>query len=198
MKRTASALALAGALTFAGATAATANDYPAPPASITGTVCAAVAQPGDLVDFSGGGATPGEIVDISIVFSNNPNTVSGSGVNGLIILNQRLADLTATAAADGTFAADIRLGDAGTYALTGVGRDSGRTYTATVTADPAAAPSPCEMNGTGGATTQAAGTGSGLATTGAANTTLLLGAAGALALGAGVISIAVIRRKQRA
>ena len=201
MKKTASALALAGALTFAGATAATANEYPAPPATITGTVCAAVAAPGGLVDFSGGGATPGEIIDISVDFSNNPNTVAGTGVNGLIILNQRVGTLTATAAADGTFAADIRLGEAGTYALTAVGRDSGRSYAATVTADPAAGPTPCDMNaGTGAALTGGSGQAStsGLATTGAASTTLLWGAAGALALGAGVVSIAVIRRKQQA
>ena len=195
MKKTASALALAGALTLAGATAATANEYPAPPESVTGTVCAAVAAPGGLVDFSGGGATPGEIIDISVDFSNNPNTVSGTGVNGLIILNQRVTALTATAAADGTFIADIRLGEAGTYTLTGVGRDSGRNYTATVTAVPGAGPTPCEMNP---AADSGPAAGPGLANTGADSNVLLWGAAGALALGAGVVSIAVVRRNKGA
>jgi len=188
MKKAASALALAGVITFAGASAATANEYPAPPAGTTGTVSAAVVAPGGTVAFSGGGFTPGEIIDITVTYSNNPNTVAGTGVNGLIILNQRVAALTATAAADGTFSTNVQLGEAGTYTLTAVGRDSRRTVTATVTADPAAA--------TGAGNT--AGTEAGLADTGADSTMLLWGAAGALALGAGVVSITVARRKKTA
>ncbi|MBD7996075.1 LPXTG cell wall anchor domain-containing protein [Arthrobacter sp. Sa2CUA1] len=193
MKKAASTLALAGALTLTGATAAVANEYPAPPASVSGMVCAAVADPGGLVDFSGSGATPGEIIDITVDFSNNPNTVSGTGVNGLIILNQRVAALTATAAADGVFKTDIRLGEAGTYALTGVARDSGRTYTATVAAVPGAGPTPCDKRAAA-ATGPAAG--AVLASTGADSNVFLWGAAGALALGAGVVSVAVVRRKK--
>lgn len=192
MKKAASALALAGVLTFAGASAATATEYPAPPAPVTGTVSAAVVAPGGTVTFSGAGFIPGEIIDITVVYSNNPNTVAGAGVNGLIILNQRVADLTATAADDGTFNTDIQLGEAGTYTLTAVGRDSGRTVTATVTADPAAATGASNQSGNNDAAN------SGLADTGADSTMLLWGAAGALALGAGVVSIAVARRKKTA
>lgn len=193
MKKAASALVLTGALTFLGAGAATAvGDYPAPPAPVTGTVSAPVVAPGGTVTFGGGGFTPGEIIDITVIYSNNPNTVAGTGVNGLIILNQRVAALTATAAADGTFSTDVQLGEAGTYTLTAVGRDSGRTVTATVTADPAAATGAGNQAGNNDAAN------SGLADTGADSTMLLWGAAGALALGAGVVSITVARRKKTA
>lgn len=186
MKKAASALALAGVLTFAGASAATANTYPAPPADANGTVSAGVVAPGGTVTFSGTGFNPGEIIDITVDYDNNPNVVAGSGVNGLIILNQRVAAFTATAAADGTFSAPVTLGEEGTYTLTAVGRDSGRTVTSTVTVDASAAA------GAG----NTAGTEAGLADTGADSTMLLWGAAGVLALGAGAASIAVSRRKR--
>ncbi|MFZ3417154.1 LPXTG cell wall anchor domain-containing protein [Arthrobacter sp. 3Tela_A] len=140
--------------------------------------------------FSGTGFNPGEIVDITVDYNNDPNVVAGSGVNGLIILNQRVAAFTATAGADGTFSAPVTLGEEGTYTLTAVGRDSGRTVTSTVTVDASAA---------AGAGNNAAGNSAGnegLANTGADSTMLLWGAAGVLALGAGAASIAVSRRKR--
>lgn len=187
MKKAASALVLAGALTFAGASAATATGYPAPPADATGTVSAGVVVPGGSVTFSGAGFIPGETIDVTVDYNNDPNVVAGAGVNGVIILNQRVSAFTATADAEGNFSTQVTLGEEGTYTLTAVGRESGRTVTATVTVDSSAA---------AGAGNTSRNDNAGLADTGADSTMLLWGAAGVLALGAGAASIALSRRKR--
>ena len=190
LKKTASALALAGVLAFAGASAATAVEtYPAPPAAVTGTVSAGVVAPGGTVTFSGQGFLPGETIDVTVDYNNDPNVVAGSGVNGLIILNQRVSAYTTTADDEGNFSTQVTLGEAGTYTLTAVGRESGRTVTATVTADPAAASGAGNNSGTTDGK-------SGLADTGADSTMMLWGAAGVLALGAGTVALTVARRKK--
>ncbi|MBD7996074.1 LPXTG cell wall anchor domain-containing protein [Arthrobacter sp. Sa2CUA1] len=192
MKKAASALVLTGALTFLGAGAATAVDanYPAPPAAVTGTVSAAVVAPGGTVTFSGTGFNSGEIIDVTVDYDNDPNVVAGTGVNGLIILNQRVAAYTDTAGTDGTFSTQVTLGEEGTYTLTAVGRDNGRTVTATVVVDKSAAAGAGNNSGTNNAGK------SELADTGADNGMLLWGAAGVLALGAGAVTLGVARRKK--
>ena len=194
MKKTVSALALAGSLAFVGAGAANAvNSYPAPPAgSVTGSVSATIVTPGATIVFSGSGFTGGERIVIDVTYNNDPQVVAGTGVNGPIILNQLISSNTVTANADGTFAADVTLGDApGTYTLMATGQTSGHQVTASVVVDPAAG----NAAGTGNGAGANAGEDSGLANTGADSAMLLWGAAGIVAVGAGVASVAVARRK---
>ncbi len=195
MKKTVSALTLAGALAFAGAGAASAVDssYPAP---ATGTVSAGVVAPGSSVVFAGTGFIPGESIRIDVTYANDPVVVAGTGVSSPIILAQRINSFTTTANADGTFSANVALGEEGTYTLTATGLTSGKVVVNTVVVDAAAAA------GAGVGTGSPAGSGSnanagqgGLASTGADSAMLLWGAAGVLALGAGVASVAVARRK---
>ncbi|MCC9198009.1 LPXTG cell wall anchor domain-containing protein [Arthrobacter sp. zg-Y820] len=196
MKKTASALVLAGSLAFFGAGAANAVDrYPAPePAGVSD----ATVTPGATVAFSGSGFTPGEAISVTVDYSNAPVVVPGTGVNGLIILAEVVNTFTTSADASGNFTTNVTLGEAGTYTLTATGLESGRVSTAVVSVDPAFA-------GDGSGSDDGSGDGSSnggseagddnLANTGADSAMLLWGAAGVLALGAGVASVAVARRK---
>ena len=196
MKKTASALLLAGALTFTGAGAATALDNYAP--SPVGGVNDSTVAPGEAVVFSGTGFEPGEDILVTVTYTNNAAAVPGAGVNGVIIFNQQVNSFTTQANANGEFSVPVTLGEAGTYTLTATGLTSGKTITSAVEVDPAYAGGGTAP-GTG--TTPGAGAGSdasadgGLADTGADTGLLLWGAAGVLALGAGVASVAVARRK---
>lgn len=192
MKKTASVLVLAGSLAFAGASAANAVDnYPAP---APGGVNDATVAPGATVAFSGSGFIVGEIVRVDVDYSNTPVVVPGTGVNSLIIMAQIVNSFETTAnetAADGTgiFRTNVTLGEAGTYTLTATGLKSGKVVTAVVSVDPAFA----EGAGNGGGDNDA--NQDGLADTGADSAMLLWGAAGIVAVGAGVASVAVARRK---
>ncbi|WP_104055245.1 MULTISPECIES: peptidase [unclassified Arthrobacter] len=184
MKKTASALVLAGSLAFFGAGAANAvESYPAP---VPGGVSDATVAPGATVTFSGSGFTPGEAISVTVDYSNDPVVVPGTGLNGVIVLAEVVNSFTTNADASGNFSTNITLGEAGTYTLTATGLESGRTVTVVVSVDPAFAD---------GAGTNDGSEDSDLADTGADSAMLLWGAAGVLALGAGVASVAVARRK---
>ncbi|MCQ1951074.1 peptidase [Arthrobacter sp. zg-Y859] len=191
MKKTVSALVLTGSLAFVGAGAASAvESYPAP---ATGTVSDSVVTPGSTVVFSGTGFIPGEEILVTATYANDPTVVAGTGVSSPIILAQQIGSYNTVADASGNFAVEVTLGEAGTYTLTATGVESGKVVTNTVVVDAAA--------GTGAGVGTGAGTGAnasadgGLADTGADSAMMLWGAAGVLALGAGVASVAVARRK---
>lgn len=192
MKKTASALVLAGSLAFFGAGAANAvENYPAP---APGGVSDATVAPGATVAFSGSGFTPDEAISVTVDYSNDPVVVPGSGLNGVIVMAEVVNTFTTNADASGNFATNVTLGEAGTYTLTATGLESGKVVTAAVSVDPAFA-------GDGSGSGDGSGNGgsdagdSDLADTGANSALLLWGAAGVLALGAGVASVAVARRK---
>ncbi|MCQ1954388.1 peptidase [Arthrobacter sp. zg-Y238] len=183
MKKTVSALALTGALAFAGAGAASAlESYPAP---ATGTVSDSVVTPGSAVVFSGAGFIPGEQVLVTATYANNPVVVGGTGVSSPIILAQQIGSYNTVADAAGNFAVEVTLAEAGTYTLTATGVQSGKVVTNTVVVEAAA--------GTG--TGANASADAGLADTGADSAMMLWGAAGVLALGAGVATVTIARRK---
>ena len=184
MKKTASALVLAGSLAFFGAGAANAvENYPAPS---PGGVSDATVAPGATVTFSGTGFIPGEAIRVDVDYDNAPVVVPGTGVNGVIILSELINTFTTNADAQGGFSTDITLGEAGTYTLTATGLESGKVVTAVVSVDPSFA----EGAGNGGSDNEGD-----LADTGADSAMLLWGAAGIVAVGAGVASVAVARRK---
>ena len=194
MKKTASALVLAGSLAFFGAGAANAvQNYPAP---APGGVSDATVAPGATVTFGGSGFTPGEAVRVDVDYSNTPVVVPGTGVNGVIILAELINSFTTTADSQGVFSTPVTLGEAGTYTLTATGLTSGKTTSSVVSVDPAFA-----NDGSGSGNGSGTGNGGsnanddGLANTGADSAMLLWGAAGIVAVGAGVASVAVARRK---
>lgn len=186
MKKTASALVLAGSLAFFGAgTAYAVSDYPAP---APGGVSDATVAPGTTVTFSGSGFIPGEAIRVTVDYSNTPVVVPGTGVNGVIVLAEIVNTFTTNADTNGNFSTDITLGEAGTYTLTATGLESGHTVTAVVSVDPAFADGAGNNDGSEADDDN-------LADTGADSAMLLWGAAGVVALGAGVASVAVARRK---
>ena len=196
MKKAASALVLTGALTFLGAGAASAYVPTPPPATSVGSV---VVAPGGTVTVPFTGFAPNEQVIFTLVGENGAGAALASGgagingvaagVSGLIILNQPVMEQTLAADATGAVSIDVKVPtEPGTYTLTGVGQTSGNIVTATIVVDAALA----------GADGNNAAAGNGLADTGADSTMLLWGAAGALALGAGIVSITVAQRKKTA
>ncbi|MCQ1957263.1 peptidase [Arthrobacter sp. zg-Y826] len=193
MKKTVSALVLTGSLAFVGAGAASAvESYPAP---ATGTVSDSVVTPGSTVVFSGTGFIPGEEILVTATYANDPTVVAGTGVSSPIILAQQIASYNTVADASGNFAVEVTLGEAGTYTLTATGVESGKVVTNTVVVDAAAGTGTGAGVGTGAGTGANASADGGLADTGADSAMMLWGAAGVLALGAGVASVAVARRK---
>ena len=186
MKKTASALVLAGSLAFFGAGAAHAvENYPAP---APGGVSDATVAPGSTITFGGSGFTPGEAIRVDVDYSNTPVVVPGTGVNSVIILAELISSFTTNADAQGSFSTPVTLGEAGTYTLTATGLTSGKTVSAVVSVDPAFANDGADNGGTDADD-------NGLANTGADSAMLLWGAAGIVAVGAGVASVAVARRK---
>lgn len=198
MKKAASALLLAGAISIAGAGAATAY-VPTPPEN---SVSAQSVAPGGTVTIQFSGFTPNESVRLTLIGESGAEPIAmggaginglAAGVNGLIILNQPILETTEAAGPDGVFIRDVQLPtEPGTYTLTAVGLTSGHTVSATVVVDAALGGNAGDQAGNNTAA------GAGLANTGADSTMLLWGAAGALALGAGVVSIAVAQRKKTA
>lgn len=195
MKKTASALILAGSLTFVGASASFAvtqpSPYPAEDTAATGTVSDPVVVAGEPFVFSGSGFTPGEVIDIDVTREASEPAAAGvggggrlsAGVGGPILLAQQVLDTTTTADAEGDFAITITLYEEGVYTLTATGRESGEQAVAVVTVvgDNAA---PVVDNGAAG-----------LADTGVDGSMILLGAAGLGALGLGAASVVVARRR---
>ena len=184
MKKTASALVLAGSLAFFGAGAANAvQNYPAPPPA---GVQDNTVVPGTTVTFSGGGFASGEAIRVDVDYDNAPVVIPGTGVNGVIILAELINSFTTNADAQGVFSTPIFLGEAGTYTLTATGLSSGKVLSTEVYVDPSFG----EGAGNGGSDNDGD-----LADTGADSAMLLWGAAGIVAVGAGVASVAVARRK---
>ncbi|WP_323960930.1 peptidase [Arthrobacter sp. JZ12] len=204
MKKAIAAVAIAGSLTFFGASAAQAYTPDPAPA----TVSDATVAPGEAVVFSSNESlfTPGEIVDIAVDFvADEPEAAAGaSGVGrvgaafgGVILPMAIVLEDTVTADANGNFSYSFTPQEEGTYTLTATGRDSGQTVSATVVVDAAA------VGGVGGGGTAVGGTGTGstgttgggLADTGIDSAMLLWGAAGIGALGLGAGSIFIARRR---
>lgn len=192
MKKTPSTLVLAGLLTFSGAGAANAVESYPPPAP--GGVSNATVTPGASITFSGTGFEAAEAISIAVEYYNDPVVVPGTGLNSLIIMAQPVNSFTTTATASGEFSTGVSLGEAGTYALTATGLTSGHAVTAAVSVDPAFTDDAATESGAGGESSEDTG-GIDLASTGAESAMLLWGAAGILALGGGVTTVAIARRK---
>lgn len=191
MNKTTAALVLAGSLAFFGAGAANAAEYPAPE---PGTVSDATVAPGATIVFSGTGFFAGEAISVTVDYSNVPVVVPGTGLNGPIILAEVVNSFTTNADDKGNFSTNVTLGEAGTYTLTATGLESGHVVTAIVSVDEAFADNESGSgDGSGNGTPEADA--DDLANTGADSSMLLWGAAGVVALGAGVASVAVARRK---
>ena len=172
MKKTVSALALAGSLALFGAGAAQAAEnapYPAP-APGAGTSQGTVA-PGETFNYIGGGFAPNSPVTITItrLADEAPAAAGagagrvGAGVNGLIVLSQNMGGGTVMADDEGNFVYPVTLEEEGFYELlaTGVDPDGDEhVLVAYVTVDAAAAPAAPANPGTG----TGAGTGAGVGT----------------------------------
>lgn len=213
MKKTLTALAIAGSLTFLGAGVAQANTYPDAPIA---TVSDNVVAPGEPFVFQGAGFIPGETIIITVTLTTEPSAagVGGIGVGGAlgagvtgVIAPATVLDAegqTVTAEADGTFATEITLSQPGSYLITAEGQESGLTRSASVevvAVDGAAVPGDT-TGGTGAgssddlaANENAVANGDQLANTGLESSALLWGGAGVLALGAGATAVVVSRRK---
>lgn len=216
MKKTLSALAIAGSLTFFGAGAAQAvitdDTYNAP--EVGASVSDAVVAPGEPFIFSGAGFLANSAIDITA--SNEQAGAAGigggtglgggfgAGVTGVIVPAAVVTEET-TADADGNFAVELVLSEEGTYTLTasGTGADGEPlTVTQTVVVDDgvdndgngsvAGGPDADSDNAANG---DAVANGDRLADTGLDSSALLWGGAGVLALGAGATAVVVSRRK---
>lgn len=195
MKKSLAALALAGSITFIGSVPAMATapaTYPAP--TQEGVVSEGTVAPGEPFTFSGEGMTAGEDVEVTVTETGTPLAIGGSFAGGAsmavpakIVLPLAPQIFITKARADGTFAIPLTLPADGTYTLTARGLTSGKTVTATITVDAAAARERDRLAGTA--------TNSGLADTGADAGLVLWSLVGAGALAAGVASVVVVRRR---
>ena len=204
MKKILASVALASLLTLsAGAVAAQAapSDYPAgPPASTvsTGTVVA-----GEAVVFSGSGFTPGETIDITVIMTS---PVAGGAIGSLgggisasvpmIIQPAAPASFTAVADDNGAFSTPITLEQTGTYTLTATGRTSGVTVSQVVKV--VANIDAGVGNDGSGTGNDVAGNDDGLASTGIDASVAVWSLIGVGALGVGVGSVVLSRRRNRA
>lgn len=213
MKKTLTALAIAGSLTFLGAGAAQALPYPAPPVA---EVSDNTVAPGEAFVFSGEGFIPGETIIITITLTTEPTASGvggvglggglGAGVTGVIVPATVVDGDTVVADENGAFATEVALSEPGTYTLTAEGQESGVVQSATVevvAVDGAAVPGDGNSNDGNGAgvdddsaaNNEAVANGDRLADTGLDSSALLWGGAGVLALGAGATAVVVSRRK---
>jgi LPXTG-motif cell wall-anchored protein len=211
MKKTLTALAIAGSLTFLGAGAAQALPYPAP--SNGGEVTDATPAAGQTFTFTATGFIPGETVTITITLVSEPTAASvgglgvggglGAGVSGLIVPSTVVQELSPTADEEGTIAIPVNLTEPGTYEILAVGQESGVEASAVVEVVAASAAGGTD-NGVGGGAANggasaddeaAVANGDSLANTGLESSALLWGGAGILALGAGATAVVVARRK---
>ncbi|MHA7269811.1 LPXTG cell wall anchor domain-containing protein [Arthrobacter sp. HLT1-20] len=203
MKKTLSALALAGILTFSLGTAAAqaAPDYPAPaPPVVSGGTVA----PGQPFTFAAAGFTPGEIVDVTVTqtspVAGGALGSLGGGVSMAVPMIVRPAapqQFTTTAAADGSFAVPITLNEGGTHTLTATGRTSGKSVSQVVKVVDPAAGGGTGNGGSGTGKNVADGEKGGLANTGIDTGVLVWSIVGAGALAAGVGTVVVSRRRSR-
>ncbi|WP_427129476.1 LPXTG cell wall anchor domain-containing protein [Pseudarthrobacter sp. S9] len=193
MKKSLTAIALAGSIALIGAVPAMAADkYPAPPANAA--VSDGTVGPGDQFVFRGKGFKAGEGLSISVTPGGRP-AASGASishgsktVSGKITLPLAPQNFASSADDSGAFAFPLSLSETGTYTLTATGLTSGVTATATVTVEGAA------LASTSTSTSDAAA----LANTGADASLLLWSLVGAGALAAGMTSVVVVRRRAKA
>ncbi|AUI51852.1 LPXTG cell wall anchor domain-containing protein [Arthrobacter crystallopoietes] len=212
MKKTLTALAIAGSLTFLGGGAAQAGDalYPAPAVA---EVSDSTPAPGETFTFSAAGFIPGETIVVTISFVPDAAASGaaggaglggafGAGLSGVILPASVVDNETVTADENGSFSLPVTLNEEGTYTLTAVGQESGVTKSATVEVSSATAGG-AGMGGNVGtgaddnsaANNEAVANGDRLAETGFDSSALLWGGAGVLALGAGATAVVVSRRK---
>lgn len=202
MKKTVSALALAGSLAFLGAGGAQANhdtDYPSEP--VTGTVSDGTVASDEAFIFSGTGFNAGEPIEMEVSRDGaEPSAAAVPGTGGgpsaaspagVIVLMKMVARATTTADAAGNFSYPFNLGQEGLYTLEATGLQSGHVVTAQVVVHSETAGA---VNGEAPGTS--GGVGVPLANTGLSSGVLIWGAAGigALIFGAG----SVVAAKRRA
>lgn len=203
MKKAITAVAIAGSLSFFGASAAQAYTPDPAPA----TVSDATVAPGETIVFSSneGLFAPGEVIDITVDFIAEGEREAAAGAagagrvgaafGGAVLPMAIVLEDTVTADENGNFSYSFTPQEEGTYTLTATGRESGQTVSATVVVDAPA------VGGVGNGGTAVGGTGStgstggGLANTGIDSAMLLWGAAGIGALGLGAGSVFVARRR---
>ena len=209
MKKTLTALAIAGSLTFVGAGAAQAATYPAPP--VSATVTDGNVGIGATILFQGTGFAPGSRIGILVsrIATAGPNAAGVSigagglsaGVTGVITPAQATQEMATNADADGNFSHPVTFNEAGTYTLTATGVDADGepisvSQQVVVGAAGGSGAGDDSTGGTGSAADeQAVADGDQLANTGLESSALLWGGAGILALGAGATAIVVARRK---
>ncbi|MCY0905471.1 peptidase [Arthrobacter sp. H14-L1] len=198
MKKTLAAVALAGILTLsAGPMAAqAAPTYPSAPSA---TVSASTVTPGQAFVFSGTGFTPGEIVDVTVTMSSPVaggaiGSVGGMSMAVPMIIKAAPVSLTATAAADGSFAVNVTLDQTGTYTLTAKGRTSGVTVSQVVKVVTAVGTS---ADAAKASAVNGAANGTDLAYTGMDSGVLIWSVVGVGALAAGAATVVVSRRRSR-
>lgn len=214
MKKTLTALAIAGSLAFMGAGAAQAADanYPAPP--VSATVTDGNVGIGATILFQGSGFAPGSRIGILVsrIATAGPNASGVSigagglsaGVTGVIAPAQTTQEMFTTADGDGNFSHPVTFDEAGTYTLTATGVDADGnpiSVSQEVVVGAAAGGTGNDVGGgaaNGGASADdeaAVANGDSLANTGLESSALLWGGAGVLALGAGATALVVARRK---
>lgn len=198
MKKTLTAIALAGSIALIGSAPAMAATYPAlpPQAAVSdGTV-----GPGETFVFRGQGFRAGEPLIITVTPGQAPAS-NGAGVGNRAVAARisvvaEAQNLSATADAQGAVALPIAISEAGTYSITATGTQSGVTVgPVTVTVAASLANTGSVAGNAGGA--PLANTG-GLANTGADSGLILWTLVGAGALAAGATSVVVVRRRAKA
>lgn len=200
MKKTISALALAGTITFAGAvpSMAAAPQYPGTPEECA-VVLSGTVTTGVPFTFSGAASEGCFVPDTTITITitlNDGSQASGGGLvggQGTAVPSRVIAPLapqTLTAVTDdaGNFSVPVTINESGEYTLTAAG--AGGAYSTVVTV---AAP---VVSSNAGQSTS--GNTSGLANTGADSGLILWTLVGAGALAAGATSVVVVRRRAKA
>lgn len=186
MKKTLTALALAGSIALVGASSAQALYPPLPPAA---TASAGTVSIGEAFTFSGQGMLPNESVTISVT----PVSAGGAAAAGSRSVPLKINVYTApqsvkTAAnGEGKFSASITITETGTYSLLATGDIS------KVTAGPITVTVVAELIDSD----KGEETGAALAATGADSGLVLWTLVGAGALAAGATSVIVVRRRAR-
>ena len=177
MKKLIAAAALVVVGLFAVPTAANAAGYvPASNVSVSGPVAPGAAA---TVGFAAGSFVANETVSIS---------VTGEGAATIAAVQTVTATKTASANGALSFTVTLPTNARGTYSVTATGLSSGNVGTAALTVVPADAGASAIGNGTGG-----------LAFTGSTTPTLVIwGAGGAVALGAALLAVMGLARRQRA
>lgn len=196
MKKTVSALALAGSLAFLGAAGAEANhdtDYPSAP--VTGTVSDGTVAPDESFIFSGTGFNADEPIAMEVSREDSEPSAAGTvggpsaaSPAGMIVPVEKVATATTTADAAGNFSYPFDLGSNGLYTLEATGLQSGHVVTAQVVVY---SETPAVVVADG----PAAKAGAALANTGLSSGMLIWGAAGVGALVFGAGSVVAAKRR---